>query len=183
VRLQYIKYFLSTSLLSIYERSIVRQIFQNDIVTDLLKVFLGNASVITFARLRNNRRSGVFCVWNRPLPCRAQPHRAFLGDSCKTLITQEWGGVRWPPRLRTYVTLKPVTSAIIGDGVFPRVRWRFYRRDCVPFERVLGGRQPLEVCSWRRPERVNWKLLVSSFQLSDRVFISDPDEWNEVKWS
>jgi hypothetical protein len=42
-----------------------------DIVTDVLKAFLGYCSVNKLARLGNNKVSGVF----RAVPCRAEPHR------------------------------------------------------------------------------------------------------------
>jgi hypothetical protein len=50
----------------------------NYIVLDVLKAFLGNVSVHTFPRLRNNRRSGVFSVL-----CRVTAVNAW--------IAQEWG--------------------------------------------------------------------------------------------
>jgi hypothetical protein len=47
---------------------------------DLLKAFLGNASVNTFPRLRYNKESGVF---------RAKPHHAVARQRCDKYILVE----------------------------------------------------------------------------------------------
>jgi hypothetical protein len=65
----------------VYYTSNLRRACLN-IVTDLFKAFLGNASVNTFPRLRNNRRRVVFSVPSLALLCLAEPHRALLRDSC-----------------------------------------------------------------------------------------------------
>jgi hypothetical protein len=48
---------------------------------------------------------------------------------------------------------------------------------------VLGSRQLRKVRSWRRSDSVNWRLCVSSFQLSDSFqFRTRWVNWSKVKW-
>jgi hypothetical protein len=96
-----------------------------NIIMDLLKAFLGNASVSTFLWLHNNRWSGVFSVPYHTTHCDATAVN--MRNRCKRNI-------------RSTVGFCVSDRGPIGET------------------EVLSGRQPQEVCSWRRHERVIWRL-------------------------
>jgi hypothetical protein len=147
------------------------------IVMDVLKAILDNASVNTFLRLCSSRR--VFPVLSWTLPFRVKLYHMLLGNICKHAIVER--------ALLTSVSPQWHHTAmhdVNNKRLFPHVRLRVYRRECIEFKRVLDGSQLQEICSWRRPERVNWRLHVSSFQVSEKSFQfrSRWVEGSKVKW-
>jgi hypothetical protein len=96
----------------------------------------------------------------RAVTSRASPH-LLPGNSYKHFDHARVG--------KGHVTASAVTSRVSDQG--------FIRETEARLQGVFGSRQPRKVRSWRRSDRVNWILRVSSFQFRSRWV-----NWSKVKW-
>jgi hypothetical protein len=110
-------------------------------------------------------------------PCRDESRitlpRLLPGNSYKHLDDARVGRVTWP-RLQWRHAFQQrrnnwSVSRVSDQGFIGETEARLRVSSWWEIAGVLDGRQLWNVRSWRRADRVNWRLHVSSFQLRERI--------------